>query len=159
VRIHEASKLAGVVLPSRDLNSEAFPKALMRTPLIMKTDSSKPAIWGEERFGPIYFLVATADTAASIALVKELVKSKGAITSGIYSTDAKILDAMEEAMIEAGVALSCNLTGNVFVNQTAAFSDYHATGANPAANACLADAAFVANRFRVVQSRRAAASS
>ena len=31
------------------------------------------------------------------------------------------------------------------------------TGANPAANACLADSAFVANRFRVIQSRRAAA--
>jgi hypothetical protein len=42
----------------------------------------------------------------------------------------------------------------VYVNQSAAFSDYHGTGANPAANACLTDDAFVANRFRVVQSRR-----
>jgi hypothetical protein len=49
--------------------------------------------------------------------------------------------------------LSLNLTGGVFVNQSAAFSDFHATGANPAANASLSDAAFVANRFRVVQSR------
>jgi hypothetical protein len=52
------------------------------------------------------------------------------------------------------VALSENLTGGVFVNQSAAFSDFHATGANPAANACLTDPAFVAGRFRVVQSRR-----
>jgi len=36
----------------------------------------------------------------------------------------------------------------------AAFSDYHGTGANPAANAAYVDAAFVANRFRVVTSRR-----
>ena len=35
-----------------------------------------------------------------------------------------------------------------------AFSDYHGTGANPAANAALTDAAFVAGRFRVVQHRR-----
>ena len=40
------------------------------------------------------------------------------------------------------------------VNQTAAFSDYHGTGANPAANAAYVDAAFVASRFRVVTSRR-----
>jgi hypothetical protein len=33
------------------------------------------------------------------------------------------------------VALSINLTGGVFVNQSAAFSDYHGTGGNPAANA------------------------
>ena len=52
------------------------------------------------------------------------------------------------------MALSINLTGAVFVNQSAGFSDFHATGANPAANACLTDSAFVASRFFVVQSRR-----
>ncbi len=55
---------------------------------------------------------------------------------------------------DAGVSLSCNLTGNIFVNQSAAFSDYHVTGANPAGNACLTDATFVANRFRIVAVRR-----
>jgi hypothetical protein len=52
------------------------------------------------------------------------------------------------------VALSCNLTDGVYVNQSAAYSDFHATGLNPAANAALTDAAFVASRFGVVQSRR-----
>jgi hypothetical protein len=37
---------------------------------------------------------------------------------------------------------------------SAAFSDFHATGANPAANSALTDAAYVASRFRIVQSRR-----
>lgn len=64
-----------------------------------------------------------------------------------------MIEAAQEASIEGGVALSINLTGGVFVNQSAAFSDFHGTGANPAANAALTDAAFVANRFRVVQSR------
>jgi hypothetical protein len=52
------------------------------------------------------------------------------------------------------VALSENLTGTVFVNQSAAFSDFHGTGANPAATASFTDTAYVANRFRIVQSRR-----
>nr|HPR08215.1 phenylacetic acid degradation protein PaaN [Denitromonas sp.] len=55
--------------------------------------------------------------------------------------------------LRAGVALSINLTGGVFVNQSAAFSDYHGTGANPSANASYSDSAFVANRFRVIQRR------
>jgi hypothetical protein len=42
----------------------------------------------------------------------------------------------------------------VLINQASGFSDYHGTGANPAANACLIDSAFVASRFFVVQSRR-----
>jgi len=58
------------------------------------------------------------------------------------------------AAAEGGVALSENLTGQIFVNQTAAFSDFHGTGANPAANAAYTDAAFVANRFRVITARR-----
>jgi prepilin-type processing-associated H-X9-DG protein len=55
------------------------------------------------------------------------------------------------------VALSENLTGGVFVNQTTAFSDFHATGGNPAANASYADGHFVAGRFRWVEIRRHAA--
>jgi len=55
------------------------------------------------------------------------------------------------------VALSVNLLGGIYVNQSAAFSDYHVTGANPAGNACLTDSAFVANRFRVATVRMPAA--
>jgi hypothetical protein len=76
------------------------------------------------------------------------------MTAAVYSTDEKVIDAAERAAIEAGVALSVNLTGGVFVNQSAAFSDFHGTGANPAANAAFTDGAYVAGRFRIVQSRR-----
>ncbi len=65
-----------------------------------------------------------------------------------------MLDAAVRMSWRAKVALSINLTGGVFVNQSAAFSDFHGTGGNPAANASYADSAFVANRFRVVQRRR-----
>ena len=78
---------------------------------------------------------------------------RGAITCSLYSTDARVIEAAEEATADAGVPLSCNLTGSIWVNQSAAFSDFHVTGANPAGNATLCDGAFVAGRFRVVQSR------
>ena len=76
------------------------------------------------------------------------------MTAAVYSTNEDVLEQAREAAAAGGVALSENLTGQVFVNQTAAFSDYHGTGANPAANAAYVDAAFVASRFRVVTSRR-----
>jgi hypothetical protein len=70
------------------------------------------------------------------------------------SFDPEVLDAARDAAMDAGVSLSENLTGQVYVNQTSAFSDYHGTGANPAANAAYVDAAFVAPRFRVITTRR-----
>lgn len=77
------------------------------------------------------------------------------MTAAVYSSDeAVLLEQARAAASAAGVALSENLTSSVFVNQTAAFSDYHGTGANPAANASYTDAAFVANRFQVITSRR-----
>ena len=93
------------------------------------------------------------DTAAGIALSERLTREHGALTVGVYSTRDDVLDAMTRATWRGKVALSINLTGGVYVNQSAAFSDYHGTGGNPAANASYADSAFVANRFRVVQRR------
>lgn len=58
-----------------------------------------------------------------------------------------------EAALDAGVHLSENLTGQVFVNQYAAFSDFPGSAAKPAAGATLSDAAFVTGRFAVLQSR------
>ena len=98
-------------------------------------------------------MVATDSTENSIALTRESVKWHGALSLSAYTTDMQVAARAQEAAEESGVALSLNLTGAVFVNQTAAFSDFHGTGANPAANAALSDSAFVANRFRVVQTR------
>lgn len=109
-----------------------------------------------EMFGPIAFVVAARDVDDAIARAARSASAKGAITWSAYSTDAGVLARVEAAALEAGVALSCNLTGGVFVNQAAAFSDYHVTGRNPAGNAALTDAAFVARRFHVVQVRRPA---
>jgi acyl-CoA reductase-like NAD-dependent aldehyde dehydrogenase len=119
----------------------------------MKTDASNESVYTQERFGPISVIVKVPDAAAAIALSEKIVKERGALTVGLYSTKPEVIDAMTEATLRAGVALSINLLGNVYVNQSAAFSDYHATGANPAANASYTDSAFVANRFRVVQRR------
>ena len=107
----------------------------------------------EERFGPISFVVKTANTASAIALSERVIATHGALTAGIYSTRLEVIDAMTAATWRAEVALSINLPCGVFVNQSSAFSDYHGTGGNPAANASYADSAFVANRFRVVQRR------
>jgi len=65
------------------------------------------------------------------------VRDHGAITAGAYSTDEDVLGRPGATALEAGVALSAELTGGVFVNQSAAYSDFHGTGLNPAANASL----------------------
>jgi phenylacetic acid degradation protein paaN len=153
-RLERAGDLGRVVLASKSLEHPDHPDAIVRTPALVAIEGPDDTSAQEEQFGPIALLVPTAGTADSLEALRRCVLEHGAITAGIYSTDDAVLEAAERVALDVGVALSCNLTGGVFVNQSAAFSDFHATGLNPAANASLSDPAFVAPRFHVVQSRR-----
>ena len=153
IDIANSGALGKVVLASKALENPEFPAAKVRTPVLLACDAADEQAFMEERFGPISFIVKAADTAAAIALSERAVTVHGALTVGVYSTRREVIDAMTEATWRGKVALSINLTSGVFVNQSAAFSDYHGTGGNPAANASYSDSAFVANRFRVVQRR------
>jgi acyl-CoA reductase-like NAD-dependent aldehyde dehydrogenase len=153
-RVDAARSRGQVALDSREIKHPTYPDATVLTPVILKQDAADEGMFDSEWFGPISFVVATDSTAHSLEVFRRIVGSKGALTAAVYATDAGVLDAMEDAALEVGVHLSANLTGGVFVNQSAAFSDFHASGANPAANAALTDGAYVANRFRIVQSRR-----
>ncbi|MBM7062935.1 phenylacetic acid degradation protein PaaN [Pseudomonas sp. UL073] len=156
-RIDACRALGEVLLDSEVREHPQFPGARVRTPLLLKVDASERAAYAEERFGPIAFLIATDDSAHSLQVAREVIAAKGAMTLGVYSTDEAFLDQAEALAQDVAVALSVNLDGGVFVNQSAAFSDFHATGGNPAANASISDGAFVSRRFVTVQSRRHAA--
>ena len=143
-----------VVRPSAALTHPEFAGARVHTPVLLACDAADESAYLHERFGPIAFVVTVPSTEAGIKLSERMVREHGALTVGVYSTREPVIQAMTEATWRSRVALSINLTGAVFVNQSAAYSDYHATGGNPAANASYCDSAFVANRFRVVQRRQ-----
>jgi len=106
-----------------------------------------------ECFGPVSLLIPCEDAQDAIARASGIATRKGAITAALYANDPDLIEQAAMAFAAAGVNLSVNLTGNIYVNQSAAFSDFHVTGANPAGNASLTDTAFVASRFRRVMIR------
>ena len=152
-RMQQAASRGRVVLASRALPHPEFATAQTHTPLIVALDQADSAIYGEECFGPVSYLVATDSGAASLQVAQTTLREQGALTLGVYSTDRTYIDQAVALARRGRVALSINLTQGVFVNQSAAFSDYHATGGNPAANASYTSLAFVADRFVVVQRR------
>ena len=155
-RLEATAKIGDVAIASRVIDHPEYPRATVRTPLVVRIDADRDDAYAQECFGPIAFIVETDSTSDSLDRWRAITKARGAITASVYSTDESVLASAEQAACEIGVSVSQNLTGDVYVNQSAAFSDYHATGANPAANATLTDVAFVASRFRIVESRRPA---
>ena len=153
-RLEAAGSQGEVYVASRTVTHPSYPDATVRTPTIIGLTAADSHVYEAECFGPVAYLIATADTDESIRLFGSTVQQHGAMTASVYSTSDEVLDDVRQAALDAGVALSENLLGGVFVNQSAAFSDFHGTGANPAANASYTDGAYVASRFRIVQSRR-----
>ena len=152
-RLETSGSKGEVLVESRAVKHPAFDDAIVRTPTLVGLSAADSDVYESECFGPVAYLIKTSGTEQSIDLFRRTVIEHGAMTAAVYGTSGEVVDAMRDAALDAGVSLSENLTGQVFVNQTAAFSDFHGTGANPAANAAYTDTAYVASRFRVVTFR------
>ena len=152
-RIEEENAKPGVVRKSGPVANPEFPNARVFSPLIAVVDAADRERYDREAFGPIAFVVRTADTDESLRLATSEAQRRGAITAIVYTTSDEVLEKAERWARDGKVNLAVNLTGSLLVNQSAAFSDYHVTGGNPSGNASLTDAAFVANRFRIIETR------
>ena len=133
-----------------------FPDARTMTPLVVALPADNASLYAEEHFGPVLFIIAAESGDAAVSEATALARQHGAISSYLYSTDEDFIDRSLDAYADSGMNLSINLHGAMWANFAAAYSDYHVSGLNPAGNACLADLAFVASRFRIVQHRRPA---
>ncbi|WP_406293399.1 phenylacetic acid degradation protein PaaN [Embleya sp. NBC_00888] len=154
-RLTEATTVGRTVHRSTSIEDPAHPQAAIRTPLVALLDAEADhRTYTREWFGPVSFVIGTDSTAHSLRIFRDTVREHGALTAAVHSTSEDVLAAAELAALEVGVHLSENLTGGVFVNQSAAFSDFHGSAANPAAGATLSDPAFVTGRFATLQSRR-----
>lgn len=154
-RLDKVSELGRTAHPSAPVRHPEYSEAVVRTPLVTRLDADADSgTYTREWFGPVSFVIGTDSTEHSLRVFHETVRSYGALTAAVYSTSEEVLAAAEASALDAGVHLSQNLTGGVFVNQSAAFSDFHGSAANPAASATLSDPAFVTGRFATLQSRR-----
>ncbi len=153
-RVLVAENLPGKVwLKSRSFENPMFKNARVATPVIIEVDATKKEIFSKELFGPIALLIKTKNTDQSIALAKEMAEHHGAISCGAYTTDANVKEKIADEMSLAATPVSFNLTGGIYMNQNAAFSDFHVTGGNPSGNASFTNPEYVNKRFTWVGHR------
>jgi phenylacetic acid degradation protein paaN len=152
-RIDGAALFGEVVVPSQVLSHPNYPTAYYRSPLVMRVRAEHIDAYMHEWFGPIVFLVECESTAESLTRASALARENGAIVASLYSQDAGVCSAAEESFGVTGTTLCVNFRGDALPGVSAAFSDFHVSGMNPSGNATLTDSAFVAGRFRVVQTK------
>jgi phenylacetic acid degradation protein paaN len=156
-RAKEARHLGGkVILEGTPVANEEFSNARVCAPVIIEVSSADTNIYEKELFGPVVLVIKTRDTAHSIQLARQMALKYGAITCGAYTTNADIKEQITEEMNSVFTPVSFNFTGPVWVNQHAAFSDFHVTGGNPAGNASFTNQEFIVKRFVWVGNREMA---
>ncbi|WP_367104131.1 phenylacetic acid degradation protein PaaN [uncultured Psychrobacter sp.] len=134
------------VLGMKTADYADFPDAKTAKPQLIKVSKDDAEMY-EEQFGPIAYVIATDDAQNALELVCDSIEQHGAMTTALYSTAEDFKQQAMDEIADAGSPLSVNLTGGVYVNQSSAYSDFHGSGLNPAANTCLTDLGFVAPRF------------
>ena len=156
VKSVEAAAGSSVALASMNIVNPEFPDARTASPTVIAVDAADVNSWKHECFGPIVFVVKTESAAHSLALTSDSASELGAITCSCYSTDNEFMTEVEDVMNEVFTPVSFNFTGAAFVNQHAAFSDFHVTGGNPSGNASFTDSQYVNRRFVWVGNRKMA---
>ncbi|QQS29971.1 MAG: phenylacetic acid degradation protein PaaN [Sphingobacteriales bacterium] len=153
-RARSVKELGGVVvLESPKVINPDFEHARICAPTILEVEAKDAEIYEQELFGPIVLVVKTSNTDESLHLAKTMAQKHGAITCGAYCTDDALTQLITDEMNSVFVPVSLNFTGFIWVNQHAAFSDFHVTGGNPAGNASFTDASFINRRFVWVGNR------
>ena len=150
----EVKSTPEILLKPASYGHPDYPNARTSTPLMIKVSTAHRALYGEERFGPISFVIACEDAQDALRQATQDVKELGGLTAFVYSLDEGFISQAETDYAKAGAQLTINLTGPMPLNFAAAYSDYHVSGLNPAGNASLTNLAFVASRFCISQSRR-----
>jgi phenylacetic acid degradation protein paaN len=153
-RVIDAEKIGDKVwLNSATIENPMFKNARTATPLVLEVNASNKKVFAQELFGPIALLIKTKNTDESIALAKETAIAHGAISCGAYTTDPDVREKIADEMALAATPVSFNLIGGIYMNQNAAFSDFHVTGGNPSGNASFTDSKYVTRRFTWVGHR------
>lgn len=136
-----------LLLASEPVAHEAFPHALSYSPLLIQAEPGRSDWYGAEQFGPIAFVVPYEDPEQALQIMLEQIHAHGALSCGIYCTDPVWSNHLCDRLALSFVPVSLNLTGPIYLNQHAAFSDFHGTGGNAAGTASFCDANFVNQRM------------
>lgn len=127
-----------------------YPQARTLTPIVAELSGADAPAAHTEHFGPRLLLVPVENARVGLEALYQIAREKGMLSCAIYTTDPELKRAAVHLLAEAAVPVSFNFQGQVFINQSVAFSDFHGTGGNPAGNASFVDASFIVKRFRWV---------
>ena len=138
---------AQILLEASSFSDSHFPNSRNSSPAVLLVEEDEMDLAQSECFGPIAIVVKSKSFESAVKSAKDLAAEQGAISCACYCIDGKLNEWVADEMNQSFVPVSFNLEGYIWVNQAAAFSDFHLSGANPAGNASFGQVEFVSRRM------------
>lgn len=148
-----ASKAPTVKRSPQPYTHPQYASARTLTPALVESPDADDVFTKVEHFGPRLLFIPVESARRGLEILYQLAREKGMLSCAIYTTDPDFKLQAARLLSEAAVPLSFNFRGQVFINQSVAFSDFHGTGGNPAGNASFTDTSFIVKRFRWISIR------
>lgn len=147
-RIAHLGQTAAIRRAAQAYAHPQYASARTLTPIVVEAPAPEASFTHKEHFGPRLLLIPVESARRGLELLYQLAQEKGMLSCAIYTIDESFKTIAARLLTEAAVPLSFNFRGQVFINQSVAFSDFHGTGGNPAGNASFTDSSFIVKRFR-----------
>lgn len=84
-RISASAQVGRMVHASQKIAHPQFPQAVLQTPQLVALTEADSAIYNQECFGPVTYLVAVKDGAAALSVAQNTLQQHGALTLGVYA--------------------------------------------------------------------------
>lgn len=152
-RISALAQVSGTRKAPAPYAHPEYQQARTLTHVLIELSSPREPLAREEHFGPRLLFIPVSSAQEGLQEIYQLAREKGMLSCAIYTADEAFKRESARLLAEAAVPVSYNYRGSVFINQNAAFSDFHGSGGNPASNASFTDTAFIVKRFRWVELR------
>jgi len=149
-RIEKLAVQAAIYREPKAYSHPQYAQARTLTPVVAEVSGPEGPLPRAEHFGPRLLLIPVESAQRGLEELYQLAREKGMLSCAVYTIDPAFKREAARLLAEAAIPVSFNFRGQVFINQSVAFSDFHGTGGNPASNAAFTDSAFVVKRFRWV---------
>ncbi|MCP9267433.1 hypothetical protein M5U04_04820 [Xenorhabdus sp. XENO-1] len=110
--------------------------------------------YAREITGPVSFVIDKDNFKNVVKELRNLSHKFGLLGVGLYTTDAKIENAMKHIAADIGALLSINFCQNYYISQCAVFTDIHGGAINPSSNVTYGAPLFYHSRLRLTESRK-----
>jgi phenylacetic acid degradation protein paaN len=148
LRLEKLEKSEGkVIFGHVHYTNPEYQNARTASPLLMELSPEQRHLYLKDQFGPVGFIIKTKNSTHSIELAAETARKHGSLYCSAFTTDPEFKELIIDHMTTTHTPVTFDMIGDIYLENSAEYTDYRLTGGNTASRASASNLEFVLQRF------------